>query len=94
MKSSVHYLEHSTKSIAANLDGGCINTTATGVNGKIVYDTNWPYFMSTQRTAFKLSMINKFDVELLIGQISYKQKSDIYNYVHGYISDQEANDKM
>lgn len=69
----------------------------TGANGKIVYDTNWhalPYFVSTQRTVFKLSMLKKFDVELLIGQLSYKQKADIYNYAHGYISDQEVNDKM
>lgn len=58
----------------------------TGVNGKIVYDTSW--------NCLKISMIKRFDVELLIGQISYKQKADIYNYVHGYISDQEVNDKM
>ena len=54
---------------------------------KYHYDTNWselPYFVSSQETAFELDMLQKFDVELLIGQISYKQKTDIYNLYHGY----------
>ena len=29
-------------------------------------------------------MLQKFDVELLIGQVSYKQKADIYNIYNGY----------
>ena len=29
-------------------------------------------------------MLRKFDAELLIGQISYKQKADIYNVTKGY----------
>ena len=51
------------------------------------YDTNWmtlPYFLSSQETGFEMKMLNDFDVELLIGQISYKQKSDIYNISKGY----------
>lgn len=31
-----------------------------------------------------MSMLKKFDIELLIGQISYKQKADIYNVSKGY----------
>ena len=28
--------------------------------------------------------MRQFDIELLIGQISYKQKADIYNILNGY----------
>lgn len=52
-----------------------------------MYDTDWQdntYFISTQETGFELSMLQKFDVELLIGQVSYKQKATIYNITNGY----------
>ena len=42
------------------------------------------YFVSSQETAFELSMLLKFDAELLIGQVSYNQKADIYNLSNGY----------
>ena len=29
-------------------------------------------------------MLHKFDAELLIGQLSYKQRADIYNFSKGY----------
>ena len=51
------------------------------------YNPDWdmlPYFVSSQETAFELAMLKKFDGELLIGQTSYKQKADMYNYFHGY----------
>ena len=41
------------------------------------YNTNWmtlPYFLSSQETSFEMKMLNDFDVELLIGQISYQKK--------------------
>lgn len=42
------------------------------------------YFVSSSETAFEVKMLIKFDAELLLGQISYKQKADIYNYSHSY----------
>lgn len=51
------------------------------------FNHNWKthkYFVSTQETAFELSLLLKFDVELLVGQISYNQKADIYNLQNGY----------
>ena len=51
------------------------------------YDNDWAslkYFISTQETGFELQMLKNYDVELLIGQISYKQKADIYNITNGY----------
>lgn len=51
------------------------------------YDDDWAslkYFISSSETAFEMSFLTKFDAEVLIGQMSYKQKADIYNYIHGY----------
>lgn len=56
-------------------------------SGEMYYNEDWntlPYFLSTQETGFDLEMLRKFDAELLIGQISYKQKADIYNVTKGY----------
>ena len=50
-------------------------------------DSNWnvlPYFVSTSKTCFSMAFLEKFDAELLLGQVSYKQKCDIYNYYHKY----------
>lgn len=43
-----------------------------------------PFFLSSQETGFEMAMLKHFDVELLIGQLSYKQKADIYNLSNGY----------
>ena len=43
-----------------------------------------PYFLSSQETGYELEMLRRFDVELLIGQVSYQQKADIYNISNGY----------
>lgn len=53
----------------------------------MIADSNWaelPYFISTSKTGFATAFLQKFDTELLIGQISYKQKADIYNVYHKY----------
>lgn len=44
-----------------------------------------PHFMSTCETAFTMDMLHCLDKEILVGQISYKQRADIYNDVHGYV---------
>ena len=58
-----------------------------GEISSMIYDSNWdelPYFMSTSMTAFMTSFMEEFDADLLLGQIAYKQKADIYNYYHKY----------
>ena len=35
------------------------------------------YFISSSETAFKMKMLSKFDAEVLLGQISYKQVVDL-----------------
>ena len=61
------------------------------------YDEDWstlPYFMSTRETAFSMDMLHRLDKEILIGQISYKQRAEIYNDVHGYGGEIEDNRYM
>jgi hypothetical protein len=43
-------------------------------------------FMSTRETAFEMALLHQLDAEVLIGQLSYKQRSEIYNVKHGYDS--------
>ena len=59
--------------------------TSDGV--ELHYDPDWmdnEFFLSTQQTAFKMGLLKNYDIELLIGQISYNQKANIYNAIHGY----------
>ena len=42
------------------------------------------YFISSQGTALELQLLTRFDFELLIGQVSCKQNTEIYNATHGY----------
>ena len=58
-----------------------------GDSGDMIFDPDWdqqPYFLSTSKTAFSLSFLRKFEAEILLGQISYHQKSCIYNYYNNY----------
>ena len=58
-----------------------------GSSSETIYDEEWAtlhYFMSTRETAFTMDMLCRLDKEILIGQISYKQRADIYNDIHGY----------
>lgn len=53
----------------------------------VYYDVNWvehEHFISTSGTAFEMSLLRKFDTKLLLGQISYNQMAEIYNYSNGY----------
>lgn len=58
-----------------------------GKEQSLHYDDDWAdyqYFLSSQETAFETALLKKFDAELLIGQVSYKQKADIFNHINGY----------
>ena len=60
-----------------------------GNTAKIFYDEEWAslaYFVTSQRSAFAMRFLKFYNADLLIGQVSYKQRSDIYNYFHGYSS--------
>ena len=56
-------------------------------NNNAQYSSNWSsltYFISSQETAFEMKLLRQFDIDLLIGQISYKQKANIYNILNDY----------
>ena len=54
---------------------------------RIMFNAEWrslPYFISSRDTAFSLDILTQLDANIMIGQISFKQQADIYNYTHGY----------
>lgn len=56
-----------------------------GESKEVTYDLDWqllPFFMSSRETAFTLIMLQRLDSEILIGQISYNQRADLYNDIH------------
>ena len=58
-------------------------------NGLIEYDKDCldsPYFLSTNMTCFSTKLLTNLSAEILLGQMSYKQKCDIYNNIHKYDS--------
>lgn len=64
-----------------------------GSFSEVRYDEDWatlPYFMSTRETAFTVDMLCRLDKEILIGQVSYKQRADIYNDIHGYVANKNT----
>ena len=67
-----------------------------GSKSGLKYDSNWadlPYFVSSQETVFESSFLKKMDADLLIGQVSYRQKADIYNYFHQYYNIKKQHSK-
>jgi len=63
--------------------------STTGSESQIEYDSDslkLPYFLSSNMTAFQTSMLHHFTAEMLISQISYQEKADVFNCVHEYDS--------
>lgn len=53
----------------------------------MTYDEDWfqlPYFMASSKTGFAMSFLRRYDTELLVSQISYWEKCEIYNLYHSY----------
>ena len=53
---------------------------------KAIYDDDWQsakYFISSKESIYN----GHLDAEIVIGQMSYKQRADIYNYLHQYSKD-------
>ena len=83
-------LPHTSESPAATATKGVLSlstTASTTSTTTAVADDDWgklPYFVSTSKTGFSMVFLERFDAELLLGQVSYKQKSDIYNFYNKY----------
>ena len=57
------------------------------VNSQIIFDPNWDkqeYFLSSRDTGFSIDFMKRADASVLIGQLSFKQQADMYNYTNGY----------
>ena len=42
-------------------------------------------FHVNPKIAFEMGLLKRFSAKLLIGQVSYNQQGDTYNYSHGYV---------
>jgi len=61
--------------------------TTAGSSSEVHFDPDWesqPYFVSSRESVFSLQLLRQFDSEILIGQMSFKQCADAYNYLHIY----------
>lgn len=57
----------------------------TGGSTEVHYNPNWeslPFFVSSRETAFSINLLKRFNAEILLGQLSFKQCADVYNYLH------------
>jgi hypothetical protein len=60
------------------------------IGSRSIFNDDWKdltYFVSSSLTAFSLSMLKRIDIEIIIGQLSYKQIADIFNHVHSFHRD-------
>ena len=65
-----------------------------GDSKAVQYDPTWSneeLFMYTRETAFQLDFLQRLDKEILISQISFKQKAELYNDVHNYYGETSEN---
>ena len=55
--------------------------------GHVIFNPDWqsvPYFASSRDTFFSVDLLEQLDAQILIGQLSFKQQANIYNYIHKY----------
>jgi hypothetical protein len=61
--------------------------------GNVVFNAGWEslqYFPSSRDTFFSLDIVQEVDANVLIGQLSFKQQAEIYNYNHNCVSSASA----
>ena len=60
-----------------------------GTSAEIFFNCNWntlQYFVSSRETAFSMKLMEQFDANILLGQQSFKQCADVYNYINRGVS--------
>lgn len=53
-------------------------------NSKVIFEDDWEslrYFVSSRETAFSLNLLKRFNSEILLGQMSFKQCAEVYNHL-------------
>ncbi len=59
--------------------------TTAGKSLDVHFDANWEslqFFVSSRETAFSITQLNRCDSQIIIGQMSFKQCAEAYNYFH------------
>jgi len=85
--SSTHF-----RKFCQNVSIGCSFTQhygyyTLGNDSEMFYDKNCldlPYFVSSAMTAISSRILRSLSAEILLSQTSYTQRTDVYNYFHGY----------
>jgi len=52
---------------------------------QVCFNDDWesmPYFVSSRETVFSLTLMRRFEAEVLLGQLSFKQCAEVYNHLH------------
>ena len=60
-------------------------TTSGADSNQVHFNSNWeslPYLVSSRESVFSIKLLRQFDSEILIGQMSFKQCAEAYNYLH------------
>ena len=61
--------------------------TTGGLSSKDIFDLEWeslPYFVSSRESVFSMDVRRQFNTEIILGQLSFKQCADVYNFGHKY----------
>ena len=59
--------------------------TIAGKSSDVHFDTDWEllsYFVSSRDSVFSMRQLRMFDSEIIVGQMSFKQCAEAYNYYH------------
>lgn len=90
MSKWVQYLAHITTKCANRSCGltQFYGYTTAGRDSEIHFNDDWqslPYFLSSRESVFSMQLLRQFHSEVVIGQMSFKQCADAYNYRHTYM---------
>ena len=64
-----------------------MDATTEGLSSQVTFDLEWeslPYFVSSRESVFSMDMLSRFNAEIILGQLSFKQCADVYNFVQKY----------
>ena len=59
--------------------------TRGGKSSDVFFNMNWhtlQYFVQSRETAFSVKLTERFNANILLGQQSFKQCADVYNYLN------------
>lgn len=66
---------------------GYYTTGGPQSTSQVLFNPEWgslPYFASSRETVFSMSALHRFESEILLGQMSFKQCADVYNHIHDH----------